>query len=430
MGRNILMFTLLMGLTIAARNQESQNLKMVAEGAFMVKAIYVDSEGVKWLGTSQGLYRYDDLSWTYYTDADHLLGNQVNALAYEKTENSDELWVATSEGVSVLAYDADGVTGSTSYTMEQGLLEDNVSAIAIDSRGTKFFGSAGGLTMFSQGKMDSIVYTEYYSNMFNAPVRQLSIYGDTLYIAQNGGIGRLVSDVDGITGASRWESSYGVTPYSANIRSVMVNGINQQYFGTGVGVETHTGYAAKENWGLYSTDDGLVNNDVISMAEEEDGGLWFGTFGGVSHLEGSTWTSYTTEDGLLNDTVYSIALDLDGSVWFGTASGVCRLKDGSFQDFITTIPEKQISPLMMHAYYQSGMQTIQLEYRLQKPEAVSARLYNIQGMLVENWDHLSSVEGENYEALPHQPQNAGSGLYVIQIIHGNQAESMKLFIRN
>ena len=77
-------------------------MESMSEGAFMVKAVYVDSDGVKWFGTNRGLCRYNDLSWRYYTDADHLLGNQVNALAFEQTGSGPGLWVATVEGVSVV----------------------------------------------------------------------------------------------------------------------------------------------------------------------------------------------------------------------------------------------------------------------------------------------------------------------------------------
>ena len=71
--RPIIMFWLLMGLSIAARNQDARNMESLNEGVFMVKAVYVDSDGVKWFGTNKGLCRYNELSWRYYTDADHLV---------------------------------------------------------------------------------------------------------------------------------------------------------------------------------------------------------------------------------------------------------------------------------------------------------------------------------------------------------------------
>ena len=150
------MFWLLMGLSITARNQDSRNMESLNEGVFMVKAVYVDSEGVKWFGTNKGLCRYDDLTWRYYTDADYLVGNQVNALTFEQTDLGSALWVATTEGVSMVTFDGDGITESTGYTTGDGLLDNDVADIAIDSRHGKFFGSTRGITWFHDGSIDLI----------------------------------------------------------------------------------------------------------------------------------------------------------------------------------------------------------------------------------------------------------------------------------
>jgi ligand-binding sensor domain-containing protein len=429
--RFILIFCLLMGLNITARNQDSRIMESVTEGVFIVKAVYVDRNGVKWFGTNRGLCRYNDLAWRYYTDEDYLAGNQVNALAFEQTGNGSELWVATTEGVSVVAFDADGVTGSTTYTAFDGILDNDVADVAVDSRHGKFFGSAGGITWFHGGVMDTIAYDRYYTSILKKPVRQMDIYSDTLYIAQDGGIGRLVSGVDGITGASRWTPEYGMTPFSGNIRSVMVGGIDQQYFGTDVGVEIHSGYAAKENWELLSHDDGLVHNDVISIAEDGEGGLWFGTLGGASHYADGTWTSYTTADGLLNDTVYDIGIDLDGSVWFATGAGACRLREGTFQDFITAVPDRTGSPLQFNLFYNHGAGSLHIAYCLEESAKVTARLYNTSGILVGQWAGLPGAAGDHQMELELSGHSMGGpleGIYVMQLIQGNHWGSQKLMI--
>ena len=427
----LVMFVLIMGLSISARNQDSPHLEFSTDSQFKVKAIYVDSEGVKWIGTSKGLCRYNNLTWRYYTDADHLVGNQVNALIFEETDFGNELWVATTEGVSVVSFDTDGITGSTSYTIKQGLIDNDVSHMAIDSRHGKFFGSEGGITHFYDGTMDSILFQDQYTSMFNTPVRRMDIYGDTLYLAQDGGIGRLISGVDGITGASRWDGDYGNSPFSNDIRSVKVKGEEIQYYGTKVGVQTHAGYFAKEGWGLYSTDEGLVQNEVISIAEDPEGGMWFGTIGGVSNLAEGVWTSYTTEDGLLNDTVYDIGFDLDGSVWFGTGAGACRLKNGVFQDFITAVPDQMAPSMQFRIMYNPHFATLHMSYQLDSPGPVSAQLYNISGMMVGSWEELPADAGDHQVemAFPsltgHGPQE---GIYVMQMIHGARTFSKKIVI--
>jgi ligand-binding sensor domain-containing protein len=429
--RYIWAFCLLMGLAITARNQDSRAMESLSEGVFVVKAVYVDSDGVKWFGTNRGLCRYNNLAWRYYTDADHLAGNQVNALAFEQTASGPGLWVATTQGVSLLVYDVNGVKESTGYTTGDGLLDDDVADIAVDSRQGKFFGSVGGITWLHDGAMDHLTYDEYIESMRNSPVRQMDMYNDTLYIAQDGGIGRFVSGVDGVSGATRWTSEFGMSPFTENIRSVMVRGVDRQYFGTDAGVETHSGYYAKANWGLFSTDSGLVQNDVISIAEDSSGGLWFGTCGGVSNFADGVWTSYTTADGLLNDTVYDIGFDLDGSVWFATGAGACRLSEGTFQDFITAVPEQVASLFRFQVFYNRTSGSMQLAYHLNEPVPVSARLYSVNGMLAGEWTGLPSQAGDHRVELPLTGRTQGGaldGIYVVQLIHGYRSGSRKLLI--
>jgi hypothetical protein len=429
--RVILVCGLLAGLAAEAGNRDAVRGSGGGE-SLVVSAVYVDSDGVKWFGTNRGLLRYNDLTWRYYTDADFLAGNRVNALVFEQTGTGPGLWVATTKGVSLVHFDSQGITSSVSYTADDGLLSDTVTAVAVDSHQAKFFGAPGGITWFHNNTMEHLLFADLYSYFFITPVRSLEIYNDTLYIAQDGGVGRFVSGVDAVTGASRWEQGYGMLPYSDNIFSTHVQGAHGQWFGSDAGVETHTGYFAKDNWGFYSTDSGLVHNEVISIAEDAGGGMWFGTTGGVSLLDNGTWTSYTTADGLLNDTVSAIGFDTDGSVWFGTASGACRLRDGVFQDFINTIPDREATEAEFIAYYSSVAGTLSLVYRMEQSAGVMARLYDISGRLAGEWQGLPGMSGEHRVELPldQVPGSHADGIFVLQLIRGNSSAARKIMIRH
>jgi Tol biopolymer transport system component len=63
---------------------------------------------------------------------------------------------------------------------------------------------------------------------------------------------------------------------------------------------------------------------VITVAAALDGGIWFGTDEGASHLDEAGWTTYTTANGLVDDHVDSIAVGPDEAVWFGTPAGLTR----------------------------------------------------------------------------------------------------------
>lgn len=429
--RFLILFFVLLGLSVSARNLDAGRLESLSGDPFRVRAVYIDSDGVKWFGTSRGLYRYDNLTWVYYTETDHLIGNRVNALTFEASEYGSGLWVATEKGVSVVAFDVDGITGSTSYSTSDGLLDESVSDIAVDSYHHKYFGSASGITWFREGTIEYLIYDDYVQNMVNAPVNVLCLFHDTLYVGADGGIGRFVSGVDGITGASRWTSEYGMTPLSGNIKSILVDSRGHQWFGTDQGVEEHVGHLAKDNWFLYTTEEGLVDNFVISILEDADGGMWFGTHGGVSHFHNDQWTSYSTADGLVSDTVYDMALDTDGSVWFATHRGICRLKDSGFSDLYLAVPEKPVRERDVMAWYHPGEDAIHLVYQLDGPGKAVARLYSMNGTLVGRWDQLAGGAGEHRVALPCRGGQARvdrNGIYVLLFENGATSTSKKIVI--
>ncbi len=397
---------------------------------FVVRAVHVDEFGVKWFGTSKGLLRYDGKEWHYYTSGEHLANNEILALEFEQSVSGPELWVATIKGVSVVAYNVDGVTAATSYTVQDGLLNDSVTAIAVDARNNKFFGSEDGIIYFHSGTMDTILYADYMASMVNSPVNDLAHRNDSIYIAQNGGIGRLISGVDGITGATRWTSEYGMSPLSGNINCVMIDSKGHQWFGTDEGVEEHVGMKAKENWIPYTTGEGLVNNFVESSSEDGAGGMWFGTRGGVSWMTEEKWTSFTTADGLASDTVYDIAFDAD-TIWIATHRGISSLVDGKFSGIYTSNKEKAAIGFEMISSYNALEDAIILSFSLSRPGQVEASLYGLDGSLVGQWNKLPGSNGLNHGKLPlsgHGNRQLVSGIYILRMAHGGRADANKLVI--
>lgn len=64
--------------------------------------------------------------------------------------------------------------------------------------------------------------------------------------------------------------------------------------------------AQQTNINKYNIEDGLVNNDVLSIYEDSRGFIWLCTRGGLSRYDGSRFTNYTTTNGLTHDMVNAI----------------------------------------------------------------------------------------------------------------------------
>ena len=73
----------------------------------------------------------------------------------------------------------------------------------------------------------------------------------------------------------------------------------------------------------YTSEHGLASNFVTSIAQSDDGAIWFGTYGaGVSRFDGHKWTTFTTSDGLEDNIVNCILAARNGTIWFGTYYGI------------------------------------------------------------------------------------------------------------
>ncbi|MEA5127070.1 MAG: two-component regulator propeller domain-containing protein [Proteiniphilum sp.] len=76
---------------------------------------------------------------------------------------------------------------------------------------------------------------------------------------------------------------------------------------------------------MYTTKDGLLNNNIHVMAIDASDDIWIGTDYGVSKFDGMKWTTYTEVNGLDIASVYAIAIDSKGNKWFGTSTGLLKL---------------------------------------------------------------------------------------------------------
>jgi hypothetical protein len=80
-----------------------------------------------------------------------------------------------------------------------------------------------------------------------------------------------------------------------------------------------TAGSGQGHWRTYGVAEGLASNRILSMFQDREGILWFGTFNeGVSRDDGETFTTFTTQEGLADNRVRSILQDREGTLWFGT----------------------------------------------------------------------------------------------------------------
>ena len=93
--------------------------------------------------------------------------------------------------------------------------------------------------------------------------------------------------------------------------------------------------------------DGLVSNTVLTIFEDSNGTMWFGTTDGLTRYDGKNFQTFTTEDGLARNTIGLIFEDRQGMLWFGDGVLSSFLERGKPMDMSwmeTPLSELDLTP--------------------------------------------------------------------------------------
>lgn len=95
---------------------------------------------------------------------------------------------------------------------------------------------------------------------------------------------------------------------------------------------------------------GLCDRTITAIAEDAAGALWIGTPLGLNCVKGAQVERFTAKDGLPGDFVSNVHVSRSGIVWITTTAGMCQYKEGQLLafPFQTDIPGR--SPLYLGVY--------------------------------------------------------------------------------
>lgn len=286
-----------------------------------INGFLISDQGDKLLATDQGLFSFEEVQGIYEFVQSQAHHTSVRDLAYYGTGEEKELWLAT-------------LSGAYNHTAEGSITEDNsglhsndVSRIHFDHLQNAFFALPGGLSVrnnenwtWSTG-MDSIYEKYDITDIATAS------NGYTYVTTNGGGVERFRSDVDGISGATVFDSDWSKL-LTNHVNSVCIDDTIQAY-ATDHGAALHFSEYTKWDWLIYTTREGLVHDTVLSVIRDHSGSWWFGTAGGISRFDGISWTNYTYEtDDLVSDRIQFMAVDPEGSVWSASDEGLSRYMNG------------------------------------------------------------------------------------------------------
>jgi len=324
-----------------------------------VYAVVQTQDGYLWIGTQDGLVRFDGVNFAIYNreSIPELKDNIIRAL-FEDREGC--LWIGTYAGG--LTRLKQGRFSLFSLAGNQGLA--NISAISQDRAGNLWIGSfTEGLTCYDGSRF--VTYTAAQGFPDN---RVRAIYRDEtgdLWATTELSIVKIVKPgvFNDITPAELAGNLKTTSLYAAGTRELWLgtgdSGLfclkagRLAAFGKAQGIPHQTiiclyrdsrdnfwigtdgaGLTRRQS-GVFSTlakGEGLTCGYIYSLCEDREGSLWVGTLdGGLHQLRDSPFTHYTSREGLSHDYINCLCLDRAGGLWLGTKQGLNYLPGAGSQ---------------------------------------------------------------------------------------------------
>ncbi len=309
-----------------------------------VATIYTDKEGIFWVATKQGVFRFNDQTFTFsilplpmfVTGKEPLLVRTIIE------DNARRLWIGTETGVIVYDKKNQAVQqyGQSFYDSPHHLSDKSVYAAFAGKDGVVWLGTYFGGINYAKplGYTFDFIFPDVASHSLSGKaVSQLmqQANGQLWVATEDGGISIHHPDKT----FSYLTTDNGLT--SNNIHSLYTDVDGSIWIGTfmtGLNIyQPKTGRILKYIHES-SNPKSLSNNSVYALLRDRRGVMWIGTQRGLNIYNDKTQAFHVFEyEGLKKAFIYDIAEDVDGNLWFATRyNGIVRYepKSGKIDHFL------------------------------------------------------------------------------------------------
>ncbi|MCF7843191.1 MAG: response regulator [Lentisphaeria bacterium] len=304
--------------------------------------IYIDGEGLLWLGTNgDGVQYFDPHSpFKYYhhrpQDNNSLSNNSVRAIITDKRGN---LWVGSYGGLDRFNRVNQTVRHYNALnTQAGGPFNPNVYSVTFDLDSNLWIGTEGG-GLYRMDHGTDFIYKPHfdygesgeYPSIESEMIFELFTCPDSgLLIGTNTGLFHLPrrNNYAGPPEKIELETTGPSLRDDADVLAIVRDAAGQIWIGTdGNGLYTLNSDYSVHNQYQHSPNDrySLSNNRIKSLFIDRHDQLWIGTNGGGLNMldaESGQILHYNQSDGLADNTIYGILADTAGRLWLSTNNGI------------------------------------------------------------------------------------------------------------
>jgi len=261
----------------------------------VVYVLFQDSNGFIWMGTKEGINRYDGYSIRSFPLPTAFYKNvatqRINSICEDQ---NGHIWFGTPNGIIQM----DAFTGKMAHYIlpyeTNASQSQHVNAIAVSTKNQIWVGTQNGLFLFSQ---ENKAFKRYPHFPFNSQ--------STRYPKGE----RLINDLCFDDDQNLWIATAG------NGVSILDIALKKK----------RTFTTSKKN-----PNTSVKSNHIVSLFKDSKGIMWLATLNGLSQYRSKEerFLTYRHSDkkefSILDNSVLSIAEDLDGQIWVGGKKGLDR----------------------------------------------------------------------------------------------------------
>ncbi|MCG3167627.1 MAG: hypothetical protein POELPBGB_03421 [Bacteroidia bacterium] len=305
-----------------------------------VQNIVQDDRGFLWLGTNNGISRFDGMQFVSFFSKDTVSNSYDVSSSFK--DSKGQIWLGLNSGGIVKIKDKT----PTLVTLEKEL-KSSINGIS-EGAGAIWFASQtnGILRIDSSGK----------ASVFSDPFKELLVFsvlvdGNNILVGTNEGLIGLVYD--------KTTSSLNIKGWTfSNIPSTKILFLSKQDGFIYVGTEDEGLFVLEiknnkpEIKFHYTKENGLASNDVQSVLVDKERNLWTASFGeGISKIIYKDNSKaefdvkhYNTSNGMKNDFIRDIIQDHERNIWAATyGSGIVMLNEDISTRFFSNIDLRSVN---------------------------------------------------------------------------------------
>ena len=296
----------------------------------LAEYIYQDSLGYIWIGTNDGLNRYNGNEFKVYknikNDENTISNNMISSLVEDSDKN---LWIGTDGGLNKMNLNTGEITRY--LVSEEDKLYSNtvVDELLIDSKGRLWVCTINGLNLYDSENDTFIkVATDYLENKGIQDITE----------DNEGNI--WVSTRDGLFKYNHEKKSVETFYHDGNDENtISENNIfslhysnNELWIGTktgGLNIMNLKDYSIKKYVHDSNNPKSIPSNLIRDIIRDKDGNIWLATDQGLASFDERNKTFYTYKKNtdkysICDDNVINLYQDNLGVIWVGTFGGISK----------------------------------------------------------------------------------------------------------